>query len=107
MALEVRLRMAFFLPFLRLFVGGAEEFVEIVIGNDRQGPFAGCGGPRLSENHGIVDGGLVDNVVLRGSGDALDYVFVFAMKPPSEIRDASVEGDRIDDQRIFVPMRNG
>src|SRR5437899_7188187 len=60
----------------------------------------------MRQNQMMLIGDLVDHVVDRGTADAFDHMFLFAMKPPSKIRYPVVEGDRVDDQRISLPMGN-
>src|SRR5579872_2561868 len=69
------------LVFLGLLVEGAEDFAPLVVGILRQGPGARGRLPGFGEHDGVVDGDLVDEVVLGGTGEAFDDVLLLAGEP--------------------------
>src|SRR5579872_1460211 len=96
------------LVFLRLLVVCTEVFLPLVVGVLRQCPFTGRRSPGLGQHYGVVNGDLVDEVVFRGTREALDHALLLAVQPCAaltrethgNISQPSIDIDRLRHQGV-------
>src|SRR5262245_44772261 len=96
------------LDFRWFLVQSTEGLRPILVGILRQRPCTRRRLPGFCQHHGVLDGDLVGEVVLRGASDALDHMH-FVTRPPPSSRTRNnphpfIKTNYVDDQGISLPM---